>query len=120
MMGRNGLVPWKLHSVIFTIGLIVTGIVGYSAYRVSKIVNRFSGQIAACDDLLIQTEAGLGCRWSTASSRITTDHHGYYDIQSEVGKGTEFALYFPVMSATAEDTTITVTSERRSVQAPTA
>jgi len=33
---------------------------------------------------------------------IIKDHKGYYDILSEVGKGTEFLLYFPV-SARAED-----------------
>jgi PAS domain S-box-containing protein len=27
---------------------------------------------------------------------VVKDHHGYYDIVSEVGKGTEFTLYFPV------------------------
>ncbi|MFZ5981500.1 MAG: PAS domain S-box protein, partial [Candidatus Zixiibacteriota bacterium] len=27
---------------------------------------------------------------------IVKDHHGYYDVLSEVGKGTEFVLYFPV------------------------
>jgi len=51
---------------------------------------------------------------------VVKDHHGYYDIQSEVGKGTEFALYFPVRSAELDDTTITVTSVRRSVTSPTA
>jgi PAS domain S-box-containing protein len=51
---------------------------------------------------------------------VVKDHHGYYDIQSEVGKGTEFALYFPVMSETADDDTFTATSEGRSFPAPTA
>jgi PAS domain S-box-containing protein len=27
---------------------------------------------------------------------VVKDHHGYYDIISEVGKGTEFAVYFPI------------------------
>jgi PAS domain S-box-containing protein len=27
---------------------------------------------------------------------IVKDHHGYYDVLSELGKGTEFLLYFPV------------------------
>ncbi len=31
---------------------------------------------------------------------IVKDHHGYYDILSEVGKGTEFILYFPASEKT--------------------
>ncbi|MBI5267679.1 MAG: response regulator [candidate division Zixibacteria bacterium] len=27
---------------------------------------------------------------------VVKDHHGYYDVHTEVGKGTEFELYFPV------------------------
>jgi CheY-like chemotaxis protein len=32
---------------------------------------------------------------------VVKDHHGFYDILSEVGKGTEFVLYFPVCEDTA-------------------
>jgi PAS domain S-box-containing protein len=31
---------------------------------------------------------------------VVKDHHGYYDLFSEVGKGAEFVLYFPVCSVT--------------------
>lgn len=30
---------------------------------------------------------------------VVKDHHGYYDILSEIGRGTEFILYFPVAEA---------------------
>jgi len=33
---------------------------------------------------------------------IVRDHHGYYDICSEPGKGTEFSLYFPVTDMPAK------------------
>lgn len=33
---------------------------------------------------------------------ILQDHGGYYDVFSEVGKGTEFVLYFPVTSESQE------------------
>lgn len=32
---------------------------------------------------------------------IIKDHHGYYDIMSEPGQGTEFLLYFPVTKETS-------------------
>ncbi len=51
---------------------------------------------------------------------VVKDHHGYYDIRSEVGKGTEFALYFPVIFETADDITFTATSESRTISAPNA
>jgi CheY-like chemotaxis protein len=31
---------------------------------------------------------------------VVKDHKGYYDILSEIGKGTEFILYFPLTEAT--------------------
>jgi PAS domain S-box-containing protein len=31
---------------------------------------------------------------------VVKDHHGYYDILSEIGKGTEFIVYFPVCNVT--------------------
>jgi len=37
------------------------------------------------------TGLGLAIVWGTVK-----DHHGYIDIQTEVGKGTAFTLYFPV------------------------
>jgi PAS domain S-box-containing protein len=37
------------------------------------------------------TGLGLAIVWGTVK-----DHHGYIDIQSEVGQGTTFTLYFPV------------------------
>lgn len=37
------------------------------------------------------TGLGLAIVWGTVK-----DHHGYIDIQTEVGKGTTFTLYFPV------------------------
>jgi PAS domain S-box-containing protein len=33
---------------------------------------------------------------------IVKDHHGYYDIFSEVGVGTQFVLYFPVTTENAQ------------------
>ena len=33
---------------------------------------------------------------------IVKDHHGYYDIFSEVGRGTEFIFYFPVSRVSDE------------------
>jgi PAS domain S-box-containing protein len=33
---------------------------------------------------------------------VVKDHKGYYDILSEVGRGTEFILYFPLTGATTE------------------
>jgi two-component system cell cycle sensor histidine kinase/response regulator CckA len=37
------------------------------------------------------TGLGLAIVWGTVK-----DHHGYIDVQTEVGKGTTFTLYFPV------------------------
>jgi len=34
---------------------------------------------------------------------VVKDHHGYYDVFSETGKGTEFVLYFPVCSDRVSD-----------------
>ena len=33
---------------------------------------------------------------------VVKDHKGYYDILSEIGKGTEFILYFPLTEVTAK------------------
>ena len=33
---------------------------------------------------------------------VVKDHRGYYDILSEVGKGTEFIIYFPLVEITAK------------------
>lgn len=35
---------------------------------------------------------------------VVKDHHGYYDVQSEVGVGTEFLLLFPVCQSEIEPT----------------
>ena len=42
---------------------------------------------------------------------VVKDHHGYYDILSEVGKGTDFILYFPVL----EDT-VTASGSKSDIQ----
>ena len=34
---------------------------------------------------------------------IVRDHHGYYDVLSTVGEGTDFMLYFPATKETEED-----------------
>ncbi len=34
---------------------------------------------------------------------VVKDHKGYYDVISELGKGTAFVLYFPVSEAAAEN-----------------
>jgi signal transduction histidine kinase/ActR/RegA family two-component response regulator/HAMP domain-containing protein len=41
-----------------------------------------------------QSGSGLGL---SVVYGIVKDHKGYYDIKSEVGKGTEFMLYFPAL-----------------------
>ena len=37
------------------------------------------------------TGLGLAIVWGTIK-----DHHGYIDVQTEVGQGSTFTLYFPV------------------------
>jgi two-component system, cell cycle sensor histidine kinase and response regulator CckA len=37
---------------------------------------------------------------------VVKDHHGYYDVISQVGKGTEFILYFPAAEVPAEDKSV--------------
>jgi two-component system, cell cycle sensor histidine kinase and response regulator CckA len=49
------------------------------------------------------TGLGLAVVWGTVK-----DHHGYIDVQSEVGKGTTFTLYFPVTREEVAKATETV------------
>ncbi len=46
-----------------------------------------------------QSGSGLGL---SVVYGVVKDHGGYYDVFSEVGKGTEFVLYFPVCGETAD------------------
>jgi len=53
------------------------------------------------------TGLGLAIVWSTVK-----DHNGYIDIQTEVGKGTAFMLYFPVTQEEVITLSSTVPIER--------
>ena len=53
------------------------------------------------------TSSGSGLGLSVVYG-VLKDHNGYFDITSEIGKGTEFLLYFPVSE---KETTIVKVSE---------
>ncbi|MFZ5981400.1 MAG: hybrid sensor histidine kinase/response regulator, partial [Candidatus Zixiibacteriota bacterium] len=48
------------------------------------------------------SESGSGLGLSVVYG-IVKDHNGFYDIFSEVGKGTKFILYFPVLAETVRE-----------------
>ena len=50
----------------------------------------------------LQTKSGSGLGLSVVYG-ILKDHSGYYDIKSEIGKGTEFLLYFPVTNEVPQE-----------------
>ena len=50
----------------------------------------------------MQGRSGSGLGLSVVYA-IVKDHQGYYDIQSEVGQGTEFKLFFPATSQTVPE-----------------
>jgi len=53
------------------------------------------------------TGLGLAIVWGTVK-----DHNGYIDVQTEVGEGTTFTLYFPVTREEMTATTAKVPIER--------
>jgi len=44
---------------------------------------------------------------------ILKDHGGYYDINTEPGKGTEFMFYFPVLNISRDDNTHTDSTDKK-------